>query len=175
MTLQEEVIFLREENRLLREIIDKLEKRISVLEDELRRARHIKNSSNSSKPPSTDISAPKRNQSLREQSGNKTGGQFGHKGTTLQMSDKPNEVIELKPDYCNNCGCALETEEAELISRRQVVDIPLVRPIITEYRNYKRVCPKCGRQQNQLFYQPRIIGALKPLTTYFLTALRMPF
>jgi len=64
------------------------------------------------------------------------------------VSDSPDELIELKPDYCNKCGCSLESVEAQLISKRQVVDIPPVQPVITEYRNYQRVCPKCGRHQH---------------------------
>ena len=65
----------------------------------MRRAKISKNSGNSSKPPSSDISCPKRNQSLRESSGKKAGGQEGHQGTTLLMSDSPDEIIELQPKY----------------------------------------------------------------------------
>ena len=84
---------LQEENTLLREIIFKLEqriveqdKRIAELEAEVRRLSISKNSSNSSKPPSSDMFPPKRSQSLRESNGKKTGGQLGHKGSTLEMS-----------------------------------------------------------------------------------------
>ena len=43
--------------------------RIASLEAELAVYKNKKNSGNSHKPPSTDIAAPKRNQSLREQTG----------------------------------------------------------------------------------------------------------
>ena len=92
MTLEEQVILLIAEIKQLRNIISKLEKseieqgihileqdaRIRYLEEELRKARLNKNSSNSSMPPSQDISNPKRNQSLREKSGKLPGGQPGH-------------------------------------------------------------------------------------------------
>lgn len=151
MTHVEEIILLREENRLLRQLLIECQRRITELEDQLRKAGVSKNSSNSSKPPSTDISRPKRNESLREPSGKKSGGQEGHKGTTLQMSETPDEIVDLKPGYCNECGCDLENVEGKFLSKRQVKDIPPVIPIVTEYRNYERCCPKCGHHQKSSF------------------------
>ena len=77
------------------EIIEKLLARITELEAlvakqaieiaELKR-RLNKNSSNSSKPPSSDgLKKPPRTTSLREQGKNKSGGQIGHKGSTLEQ------------------------------------------------------------------------------------------
>jgi len=147
MTLEEQVIFLIAENKQLREIIIKLEKRIAYLEEELRKAKTNKNSSNSSLPPSTDISSPKRNQSLREPSSKKSGGQLGHKGTTLQMRDNPDEIIELNPNYCSKCGCNLEHEEFHFESKRQEFDIPPIAVIVKEYRRNSKKCPSCGHNQ----------------------------
>ncbi len=151
MTLEEQVILLIAENIQLREIIFKLENRITELEELLRKAKLSKDSTNSSKPPSTDISSPNRNQSLRQPSGKKTGGQPGHIGTTLRMSKSPDEIVELKPNYCNGCGCNLENVESHLVSKRQEIDIPPVTPITTEYRNYEKCCPKCGHKQKSSY------------------------
>jgi transposase len=172
MTLEEQILILIAENKKLKEInkelesniikqekiisqqnkrIEEQDKRITELERLLHKAMLFKDSSNSSKPPSTDISTPKRNQSLREKSGKKSGGQIGHKGTTLEMSANPDEIIKLVPEYCNNCGSSLSNAVEEFQSKRQVVDIPPVHPIITEYQKYRKCCPHCGNHQETDF------------------------
>jgi len=78
LTLEEEILALKEENRLLREENAELKRLLQEVLDKLN-----KNSSNSSKPPSSDII---RTKSLRISTGKKAGGQKGHKGTTLQIS-----------------------------------------------------------------------------------------
>lgn len=56
------------------------------------------NSSNSGKPPSSDgLKKPVRVKNLRERSGNKPGGQKGHKGEMLRQVTNPNEVVNHYP------------------------------------------------------------------------------
>lgn len=92
------------------EIIDKLLTRIAGLEAlvakqaieiaELKR-RLNKNSSNSTKPPSSDgLKKPARTSSLREQGKNKSGGQHGHKGTTFEQVAAPNHIITHALEQC---------------------------------------------------------------------------
>ena len=182
MTLEEQVKVLLEEIRELKEINRRLEKRIAEqdmrifeLEDLLRKSRINKNSSNSSKPPSTDIFNPKRNQSLREPSGKRPGGQPGHKGTTLEMREIADEIIELNPDYCSQCGCNLEHEESHFEFRRQEFDIPPIEVKVKEYRRNSKTCPKCGYHQevefpksitNNVQYGPNIESAVCYLSVY---------
>ena len=59
--------------------VKKLTDEVNVLKDEIRVLKSTKNSGNSSLPPSHDL-FKFRNQSLREKSGKKSGGQPGHKG-----------------------------------------------------------------------------------------------
>lgn len=109
-------------------------------------------SKNSHLPPSKDLTrgAVKSNQSLREKSDKAVGGQVGHKGNTLLMSDSPDEVVELKPNFCNECGNELLAEDAQQVSRRQVIDIPPITPITTEYRLYETTC-SCGHCQKSAY------------------------
>ena len=63
------------------------------------------NSSNSSKPPSSDgLKKPPRVNSLREPSGKKTGGQTGHSGRTLRRTETPDATIDHYPHACAACG-----------------------------------------------------------------------
>ncbi|WP_157466129.1 DUF6444 domain-containing protein [Belliella baltica] len=85
-TLIQELIKM---NLQLMEQVKSLKSRVSDLENELARYRNPKNSRNSSVPPSKDENRPKKNQSLRQDTGRKTGGQPGHKGHTLEMTSSP--------------------------------------------------------------------------------------
>lgn len=127
--LEKEVSHLRKENRDLRERLAKFE--------------NPKNSRNSSIPPSRDENRPRRNQSLRKSSGRKPGGQPGRKGNTLKMTADPDHIVELRPDYCRNCGSSLDKGSLSLERSRQTVDIPPVRAVWTEYRAYGAQCA-CG-------------------------------
>src|SRR5918992_3162171 len=59
-----------------------------------------KDSHNSSRPPSTDPPWAKRTKSLRRPSGRRPGGQAGHHGETLRLSERPDRVVEHRPREC---------------------------------------------------------------------------
>ncbi len=109
-----------------------------------------KDSTNSSLPSSKDIAPPKnrRNQSTRESSGRLSGGQKGHRGTTLMQSDNPDETIEIEftIDSCQKCGFNLSEVIAKLEERRQILDLDIqdTNKKITEYQSYSKECPACG-------------------------------
>ena len=85
------------------------------------------NSSNSSKPPSSD---PNRNKICKANGGKKAGGQKGRVGITLQKVDDPDEIEIIKLDRRN-----LPPERYKEIGyeSRQVFDINVAR-VVTEYR-----------------------------------------
>ena len=85
------------------------------------------NSTNSSKPPSTD---PNRKRQAREKSDRKPGGQKGHVGTTLQRVDNPDRVEEIKVDRSKLPSGQYRQMGFET---RQVFDIDISR-VVTEYR-----------------------------------------
>jgi len=137
--------------------IDSLMARINTLESEverltarLSRYESPKNSRNSSVPPSKDENRPLKTKSLRTSDGKLPGGQKGHEGKTLSMTEFPSSIVEHVPEYCNHCGKDLSNFEATLICRRQVVDIPPIVPEYTEHRTYKVTCT-CGHSTETAF------------------------
>jgi transposase len=104
----------------------------------LRLQRPEKTSRTSSKPPSTDRKAQ------REKS--KPGGaKPGHEGHSRIISDTPDEVVEHRPGRCSCCGAALIADlAAETVSTHEQVDLPEVKPLITQHRRLSVCCPTCG-------------------------------
>jgi transposase len=124
-------------------MIKALTKTIQSLEDEIRSLKTTKNSSNSSFPPSRDLFHCK-NQSLREKSNKKSGGQKGHKGKTLLMSPNPDNVIVHNPNnHCPKCGKIHSNTDLKMTAKRQVIDIPVIKASITEHQVYQTNCT-CG-------------------------------
>jgi transposase len=102
------------------------------------------NSSNSSKPPSTDLVKSKRRPGIRRKP-KKKGGQKGHKGNTLKMvaADELADTKPLKPSRCR-CGQRLARQVMEVQARRQVFDIPDPKLEVIEYQQLACICPNCG-------------------------------
>lgn len=113
-----------------------LRKRVAELEAQLNM-----NSRNSSKPPSTDeFVKPK---SRRKKSGRPSGGQKGHSGNTLEMTDNPDNTVIHLVERCSNCGRSLKRIKAEDCERRQVFDLPSLKLEVTEYQAESKCCPHC--------------------------------
>ena len=105
-----------------------------------------KDSHNSSLPPSSDFFVPK-TKSLRPKSMLKSGGQWGHKGVSLEMTATPDTIIDLKDNYCMDCGECLKLATFTLKSKRQVIEIPPIVPLYEEFRQYSCACPNCHKEQ----------------------------
>jgi transposase len=135
--LQRIILMQARENTLLKS-------RLEELERELARYKTKKDSNNSSLPPSKDENRPPRTSSLREKGGRKAGGQPGHNGKTLEMADNPDEIFEHRACFCPECGKDISSQPFEYYGKRQVIDIPDIKPIVTEHRVYKCTCT-CGK------------------------------
>lgn len=135
---REEQYQLREQQ--YQETIEELTERVSKLE----RSQAL-NSSNSSKPPSSDgFKKPNRTQSQREKSNKKSGGQPGHKGTTLQQVENPDIIERCEINTCPHCNADLNNEPVIDICRRQTIEIPkIIKPIVTEQQYDVKCCPEC--------------------------------
>ncbi|QCY70342.1 IS66 family transposase [Antarcticibacterium flavum] len=159
--------------------VETLEKENASLKERLAKYENPKNSRNSSIPPSKDENRPAKNQSLRTPSGKKPGGQKGREGKTLEMKAFPDVVIELQPDYCNNCGASLQDRLSIKGNSRQVVDIPPIKAVYTEYQRFSKIC-KCGCQNTADFPQrvnaPVSYGEnIEALIAYFHARQHLPF
>ena len=121
-----------------------LKTRITDLEQKLERYINRKDSNNSSLPPSKDENRPPRTSSLREKSDRKVGGQPGHEGKTLEMTENPDEIIEHRACFCPECGKDLINRPFEFFGKRQVIDIPTIKQIVTEHQVYRCICA-CGK------------------------------
>lgn len=114
------------------------------------RTRLVKDSHNSSKPPSSDgpggPSGMKRvPKSLRTVSGRRPGGQPGHPGHTLTLVDEPDQIVLHQPAVCVACGLELAAAPVLRTERRQVVDLPVVRAQVVEHQAETRGCAGCGQ------------------------------
>jgi transposase len=106
-----------------------------------------KNSSTSSKPPSSDSPFRKKPQdrSLRERGKRAPGKQPGEPGTTMRLVDDPDERLFFPPAECRGCGEGLAVEPVAAQRRHQVTDVqPAPAPKITEYVAQAKACPCCG-------------------------------
>lgn len=107
------------------------------------------NSRTSSKPPSSDRHNPNKPppRSLRRSSGRAPGGQPGHAGHSLEMTNDPDEVIDTPlAANCPECGELLEGGKVETIEvqRRQVLEVEPPKRRVIEHRGRMVRCPRCG-------------------------------
>jgi transposase len=129
--------------------VERLTARVEQLERQLGR-----NSSNSSKPPSSDSVYTKRtakkatgtrDRSLRERTGRQPGKQPGEAGTTMRLVDAPDERVTCPPFACSGCQRELSQAPVAAQQRHQVTEItPPPPPKIIEYLLQAKVCPGCG-------------------------------
>jgi transposase len=169
--LQEQVAFQSQQIKML-------EEKVLLLLSQLQSQSVKKDSHNSSLPPSSDIISPPKN--LRIPSTRKSGGQPGHKGNTLEMSNTPDKIIDLKSAFCSKCGHDLQGTIFTLKATRQVVEIPPIKPIYEEYRQYFCQCPRCRNQQIADFpvgvNAPIQYGSsVESLVSYFSVYQHIPF
>ncbi len=101
-----------------------------------------KNSTNSSKPPSTDGFREAKAASTRRKSGKKPGGQLGHPGHTVIPFLNPTKIVEKKPSAICSCGGQINCQIQ--YTPKQLVDISIEVEIVEE-RRFDGQCETCGK------------------------------
>lgn len=156
-----------------------LEKQGEVIKE--LQTRLSKDSSNSSKPPSTDGYAkkPLRPESLREKGQKPNGGQPGHEGHTLKASDTPNQITLHEIEECEHCHADLKRVNAEDYEERQVFDIPAIRIEVTAHRALNKICPVCGQKNlgkfpEEVLHSVQYLTYIKTWAAYFTNQHHIP-
>lgn len=125
---------------LLRSQLGQLQEQVMTLQERLKL-----DSSNSSKPPSSD-GPGSGNRAQRRASTRKRGAQKGHKGYYRALLDEQDvqQITDCKPAEVCECGAAVATVADEPI-RHQVFEVPVVQAQVHEYRRHAGRCTGCGK------------------------------
>ena len=181
--LREEVKERDERIAELQKQIGENEKQIADLERQL--ALRKQNSTNSSKPPSSDgLAGKQRLRARRKKSRRKPGGQPGHQGAhrSLVPAERVNQFCPILPEQCQGCGEALPTEleQAQTVGtpqRHQVTELPAMGAHVTEYQLHCVACEKCGASTRAVLpreLQGNFGPQLTALVAYLTVVCRMP-
>src|SRR5256884_2978198 len=119
-------------------MVHTLQAQVRTLQEQLNQT-----SQNSSRPPSSD--PPQHRRPGHPQSHRRRGGQPGHPGhtRTLIPVEAVDEVVVLKPTQCTHCQAPLSGDDPKPW-RHQVIEIPPIKPVVTEYQWHQLACPACG-------------------------------
>ncbi len=131
--LRRELAALRAENAVLKQEVIDLRRQLG------------RNSSNSSKPPSSDGlgKTPRIAGSLRGVSGKTSGGQPGHQGGTLRPVAEPDKIERHEVTRCAHCRAGLAAAMVTGMEKRQVFDMPEPRLEVTEHQAPIYTCGCC--------------------------------
>jgi transposase len=115
-----------------------LQEQVRTLQEQLNQT-----SQNSSCPPSSD--PPQHRRPGHPQSHRPRGGQPGHPGhtRTLIPVEEVDEVVVLKPTQCTYCQALLSGDDPKPW-RHQVIEMPPIKPVVTEYQWHQLACSACG-------------------------------
>jgi transposase len=129
---------LEAENAALRAENAQLRTKVGELEARLRQ-----NSSNSSKPPSSDL--PGAVSRKKKRTGKRRGGQPGHPKHERKLvpPEKVRKTETVKPEYCRVCSHDLNGDDPEPY-RHQVFELPKIEPTVDEWQLHGLACPWCG-------------------------------
>lgn len=120
--------------------LSQLHERLSQLEERLNQT-----SRNSSKPPSTDGfgQAVKANKKTNKSRKGRQSGNPPRQVRKLKPSEECDQIYEVKPTVCQECGARLSGEDNHA-HRHQELELPPIKPVVIEYRLHQLSCETCG-------------------------------
>jgi transposase len=126
-------------------LVQQYERQLQALQEQVKelQQRLNKNSTNSSKPPSSEHPHAK---PIRPtvKSARGTGGQPGHAKhqRPLLPTEQCQQVIACVPPTCRRCAAPLSGTDPQPL-RHQVWELPEIKPSVTEYQRHRLTC-RCG-------------------------------
>lgn len=138
--------------QMVREVqgtLARAEARIAALEAEIASLRGggppTKTAANSSVPPARGWKARRADRPPGTDRP-KRGPKFAHAGVSrIRVTpDQVDVVLPCRPTQCAACGVALPNLGGTVVARRQVTDLPPVRPVVIEAQRLRVCCGRCG-------------------------------
>ena len=133
--------------RALEARVEALEAMVQALQEHNRALQEQlhQTSRNPLRPPASD--PPQSERLHRPRRKRRRGGQPGHPGHTrlLLPVEEVDEVVVLKPAQCTHCQAPLSGDDRKPY-RHQVIEIPPLQPVVTEYQWHQLACPACGEK-----------------------------
>ena len=96
-------------------------------------------SRNSSQPPSRD----QKSNLPRERKKKKLGPPFGHQRATRPLAEHPDRIIEAPVEQCLHCQADLRGVAPQATYRRQITELPEIKPVVIELQQHEVCCPHC--------------------------------
>ncbi|WP_341789949.1 IS66 family transposase [Rickettsia endosymbiont of Polydrusus tereticollis] len=147
--LEKLVELLEVTNQRLLQENKELKIKLIELEDRLN-----KNSSNSGLPSSKDIYRIEKK--TKPKSDKNPGGQIGHKHNAYEIKASNINVDIIPEEESCKCGGSLLLEEK--YRTHQKIEIPIIQPVVTEYRLYRKICTLCNRRYKAKLDNYRLLG-----------------
>jgi transposase len=134
--------------------IDRFVAQVATLEAELtglraRLSAPAKTPENSSVPPAkgfkADRAARRRAAKADGEPAPKRGQKPGHRGVSRSRvsSAAVDVVVPCRPETCKHCGHGLPAAGGTVVRRKQVIELPPVRPVVYEAQRIRVRCPRC--------------------------------
>jgi transposase len=143
---------LHQQVRTLEELVAQQQQALANLSEQVRRLQEQlasagKDSSTSSKPPSSDIVKPPKSAPPQGQDKRRQGGQPGHPRHTrvlLPAQALNGGAFDHRLDCCPDCGCPVQPLDRppRLV---QQIDVPAAPIVAQEHRAHACWCPACGK------------------------------